>query len=110
MINRPAAIHSALQPTTCALWMSACSSGSLAIASRSSRSADNTVRATIRIMKNLASALSSSDKALTENIRLIPDSGFMRLNFGASELPENRKPPNDTGPIIAASNSTSSTG
>ncbi|MNJ67585.1 hypothetical protein D3C77_637690 [compost metagenome] len=54
--------------------------------------------------------MSSSDKALTENIRLIPDSGFMRLNFGASELLENRNPPSDTGPMIAAISSTSNTG
>ncbi|MNH28090.1 hypothetical protein D3C79_882300 [compost metagenome] len=30
-------------------------------------------------------------------MRLIPDNGFMRLNFGCSRLPENRKPPRAIG-------------
>ncbi|MNZ42787.1 hypothetical protein D3C78_603700 [compost metagenome] len=61
-------------------------------------------------MKNLANALSNSDKALTENIRLIPDSGFIRLNLGCNRLPENRKPPSATGPMIDATSNTNNTG
>ncbi len=95
--SNPAAIHNALQPTTCTAWMIACSSGSLAMASSASRSLASTSNATIRIMTNLATALSSSVSAFIENMRLIPDNGFILLNFGCNRLPENRKPPRAIG-------------
>src|SRR5471032_2870158 len=69
MIN-PQAIHSALQPTTCTLWMIADSSGSWAMRSKSSMSDDNTVSATNRIRMNFANALSSS-KALVELLKAL---------------------------------------
>ncbi|MNN23550.1 hypothetical protein D3C81_1369540 [compost metagenome] len=90
--------------------MIACSKGSLAIDSNAWRSPTNTTTATIRITKNLANALSNSVKACIENMRLIPDSGFMRLNFGCSRLPENRKPPSMIGATKEITNSRMSTG
>ncbi|MNP33556.1 hypothetical protein D3C76_1268010 [compost metagenome] len=108
--NSPADIHKALQPTTCKLWMIACSSGSLAIDSKAWRSPESTTTATTRITKNLASALSNSVKACIENMRLIPDSGFMRLNFGCNKLPENRKPLSAMGATKEITNSRISTG
>ncbi|MCY1250005.1 hypothetical protein D9M72_635930 [compost metagenome] len=71
--------------------------------SRSSMSAVNTARATNRTMKNLARALSSSVRALAENMRLSPAPGFMRLNLGAMVPAENSQPPREIGPIKAAS-------
>ena len=50
-------------------------------------------KATIRMIKNLASALSSSTSALAENMRLIPAAGFMRLNFGARLPAAKSQPP-----------------
>ncbi len=102
MIN-PQDIHNVLQPTTCKLWMIAMSSGSWAMRIRSSISADNTIMATARVMMNLASAFSSSATALKENMRLRPDAGFMRLNFGAIDPAANNHPPREIGPMIAAS-------
>ncbi|MNE50315.1 hypothetical protein D3C80_1448800 [compost metagenome] len=90
--------------------MIACSKGSLAIDSNAWRSPTNTTTATIRITKNLANALSNSVKACIENMRLIPDSGFMRLNFGCSRLPENTKPPSAIGATNEITNSKISTG
>ena len=60
------------------------------------------ISATNRIRMNLASALSSSTKALVENMRLRPAAGFMRLNLGAMLPAANNQPPNATGPISAA--------
>ena len=54
---------------------------------------------------NLARVLSSSVSEFIENMRLIPDSGFMRLNLGCSRLPENRKPPRAMGATNEMTNS-----
>jgi len=102
MMISPAAIHKALHPTTCTLWMMADSTGSWAMRNRSSMSDDNTISATNKIRMNLARALSSSTRALGENIRLSPAAGFMRLNLGAMLLAANSQPPRATGPISAA--------
>ncbi|MNG13691.1 hypothetical protein D3C84_973850 [compost metagenome] len=83
--------------------MIAISSGSWPIRMTSSTSADKTSNATVSVMKNLASALSSSTTALNENIRLRPAAGFIRLNFGAREPAAKSQPPREIGPIIAAS-------
>ncbi|MNP37892.1 hypothetical protein D3C76_1313680 [compost metagenome] len=61
-------------------------------------------------MKNLAKALSSSVRALAENMRLRPAPGFMRLNLGAMVPAENSQPPREIGPIIAASSKVIMTG
>ncbi|MDT4847934.1 hypothetical protein FQZ97_820110 [compost metagenome] len=98
----PQEIHSALQPTTWTLCRIATSSGWWAIASSSSRSEESTARATSRTTENLARALSSSTSAFTENIRLSPANGFMRLNLGASASAENSQPPRAMGPTMAA--------
>ncbi|MNP24473.1 hypothetical protein D3C76_1172350 [compost metagenome] len=90
--------------------MMACSNGSWAMANKSSRSDDSTTSATNKTMKNFANALSNSTTAWVENIRLRPDKGFMRLNFGANELPANNHPPREIGPTMAATSNTSNTG
>ena len=98
----PQAIHSRLQPVTSMECRIADSTDSLAMASRSSWSALSTANATIRMMMNLARALSSSTRAWAENMRLIPCKGFMRLNFGCRASPENSQPPTATGPMMEA--------
>ena len=77
---------------------------------KSSMSAWSTINATIRMMKNLASALSSSTSALAENMRLSPAAGFMRLNLGARLPAANSQPPSAIGPIRAAISKVMSTG